>query len=152
MIADRAPYSYKDDPAVLNFPDDGPVTVMDAHCSLCARGARWIARNDHRNEFRIVPMQSPLGEALLRHYGLDLDDPVSWLYLENGRAYSSLDAVMNAGLRLGGVWNALTVLSILPKRMRDLLYLVVARNRYRIFGKTDMCALPDEQIRKRLIR
>ncbi len=152
MIADGAPYSYKDDPAVLDFPDDGPVTVMDAHCSLCARGARWIARNDHRNEFRIVPVQSQLGEALLRHYGLDPADPVSWLYLEDGRAYSSLDAVMRAGLRLGGVWKALAVLRILPGPLRDLLYRMVARNRYRIFGKTDLCSLPDEQIQRRLIR
>jgi len=56
MELNRVPYSYYDDPAVPDFPDTDPVTVMDAHCSLCARGARWIARNDKRNEFQIIPV------------------------------------------------------------------------------------------------
>ncbi|MFU1477997.1 thiol-disulfide oxidoreductase DCC family protein [Roseovarius sp. C7] len=127
------------------------LTVMDAQCALCARGARWIARHDRREEFRILPIQTPLGEALLRHYGMDPQDPASWLYIENGRAYSSLDAIIRVGQRFGGLWRGLAVLRLLPRPVQDWLYARIARNRYRVMGRTDMCALPDPALRKRLI-
>lgn len=145
-------YSHRDDPAVPDFPDAGAVTVMDAHCAICARGARWIARNDRCGEFRIVPVQSSLGAALLTHYNLDPDDPVSWLYLEDGHVHTSLDAVIRVGRRLGGIWRALTLFLILPRTCRDRLYNTIARNRYRWFGQADMCAMPDPEVQKRILQ
>ncbi|WP_254054540.1 thiol-disulfide oxidoreductase DCC family protein [Roseovarius sp. EL26] len=126
-------------------------TVMDAHCALCARGARWIARNDTAQEFRILPIQSPAGRALLHHYGLDPNDPTTWLYVEHGQAYTSLDALARVGTRLGGVWQALRLFHLLPKAIQNPLYRTVARNRYRLFGSTDLCNLPDPDVRNRLI-
>ncbi len=111
----------------------------------------WIAHNDSKAEFGIIPIQSDLGIALMRHYGMDPADPLSWLYLEDGKAYSSLDAIIRVGLRLGGVWKGLVILKILPRPLQDYLYGVVARNRYRLGGKTDLCGLPDPEIKKRLI-
>ena len=126
-------------------------TVMDAHCALCARGAAWIAHNDRAGEFRIISIQSPLGQSLLNQHGLDPDDPASWLYLENGTAYHSLDALIRVGQRLGGIWAALAALRVLPTGWQDNLYRFVARNRYRFFGRADLCHLPDPEVRKRLV-
>ena len=126
-------------------------TVMDAECSLCAKGAGWIARNDGPCEFRIIPAQSGPGRGLLEHYGLDPDDPASWLYVEDGKAFASLDALIQVGLRLGGVWKALIILRLIPRSIRDWLYRLVARNRYRLFGRAELCVLPDPEIRKRLV-
>jgi len=125
---------------------------MDATCGLCAKGARWIAYNDKANEFRIIPQQSALGAVLLRHYGLDPDDPTSWLYLEDGLPYVSAEAVIRCGQRLGGPWRALLALRIIPKPLLHRLYLWVARNRYRLSGRADLCALPDPAIQARLLR
>ncbi|WP_235862198.1 thiol-disulfide oxidoreductase DCC family protein [Roseovarius litorisediminis] len=116
------------------------------------RGARWIAHNDRRDEFRIIPMQSALGRALLLHYDLDPDDPSSWLYVERGIAFSSLDAVIRVGLQLGGIWRALTLLRIIPKGLQDRLYYFVARKRYRLSGHADLCTPPDPDVQHRLIR
>ena len=151
IVRDREPFSYLRDGAIPEFRTGGVLTVMDAHCSLCARGAAWIARNDTAEEFTIIPLQSPVDMALMRHYGLDPADPVSWLYLEDGRAYSSLDALVRVGWRLGGLWKGLIVLRVLPHRLQDVLYRIVARNRYRLFGTTDLCSLPDPEVRKRLL-
>lgn len=151
MIRNRDPFSYRGDAAIPAF-DAGPVfTVMDAHCALCARGAAWIARNDRAAAFRIIPLQSDLGEALMRHYGLDPADPTSWLFVQDGLAYSSLDAFIRVGWRLGGVWRGLSLLRVLPRMVQDALYRAVARNRYRLFGRTDLCALPDPEVQKRLV-
>jgi predicted DCC family thiol-disulfide oxidoreductase YuxK len=146
------PYSYRGDPTVPAFDDSGPVVFMDGECLLCTRTARIIARLDHGEEFRICPVQSPLGNAVLTYYGLDPADPESWLYLEDGRAYGALDAVIRAGRRLGGWGRLVTALGVLPSAARDWLYRRIARNRYRIGGKTDMCAVPDPAMRKRLLR
>ena len=151
QLPDRPLFSYRDDASVPKFDDAGPRTVMDAHCALCARGAKWIAKNDREARFKIIPLQSELGRTLMWHYGMDPDDPASWLYLEDGRAYSSLDAVMRVGRRLGGVWYLLSAGRILPNFLADKLYRFVARNRYRLFGRADLCAMPDPAVRERLL-
>lgn len=152
MIRDRAAYSYRQEPAVAGLPVGEVFAVMDAQCALCARGAAWIARHDRRGEFAIIPVQSAAGAALMRHYGLDPADPLSWLFLEDGRAYGSLDALIRVGARLGGRWRMLALSRILPHRLGDRLYRWVARNRYQWFGRADLCALPDPPVQKRLLR
>lgn len=147
----REPYSYRTDPAVPKFDDAGPLVVVDGECALCTRAARVIARLDTARQFRIGRTQSALGKGLLGHYGLNADDPESWLYLDEGRAYTSLEGVIEAGTRLGGAGRLLQLLRLLPRSVQDWLYLRVARNRYRLFGRTDICAVPDPGLRARLI-
>lgn len=146
-----APYAYRHNPQVPAFDDSQPVVVMDGECVLCSFGARMIARFDRRGEFRICRIQTPLGRALLRHHGLQEDDPQSWLYLVDGRAYTSLDAMVRAGQRMGGVGWLLWPVRLMPRRLQDRLYQWLARNRYRLFGRTDLCSLPDPALRARLM-
>lgn len=148
---DQKAYSFLADDNVPDFDGGHAFTVMDAQCSLCAKGARWIARNDTAAEFRIIPVQSAVGHALMIHYGLDPYDPISWLFVENGHAFTSLDATIRVGRRLGGFWHILKVFRILPRAVQNMLYGFVARNRYRFFGRTDLCNLPDPEVQKRLI-
>ncbi|MDJ0637413.1 MAG: DCC1-like thiol-disulfide oxidoreductase family protein [Paracoccaceae bacterium] len=137
----------------FDISGDGRVfVVMDANCLLCAMGARWIAHNDRHDVFRIVPADSALGASLLRRQGLDELDPESWLLIDAVGAHQSLDALMRAGVHLGGLWQVLGVLQLLPRCWRDWLYHVAARNRYRLFGKADMCRMPDPAIRRRLVQ
>lgn len=152
MKSNALPYSYRDDPAVPAFSEVECITIMDAQCALCARGAKWIARNDAAEEFRIIPIQSQRGSALMRHYGLDPDDPSSWLYIEEGKAYASMDAIIRVGKRLGGKWRALGLLRVMPVWLQNRIYYAIARNRYRLSGRADLCALPDPEVQKRLLR
>ncbi len=147
----KPPYSYRDDKAVPHFDDSGPVIVMDGQCGLCAMTARWMAHADKAREFGICRSQTELGGALLRHYGIDAQKPESWLYIVDGRVYSALDGIIRAGARVGGTGWLFQPLRILPRSLQDGLYRWVARNRYRIFGRTDMCALRDEALRARLM-
>lgn len=151
VLAALPRWSYRTDPAVPAFDDSGPVTVMDGECALCSFGARLIARFDRREEFRICRVQTPLGRALLRHYGLNPDDPQSWLFIEDGRAFTSLDGMIRAGRRVGGVGWLLQPLKLIPRGLQDRLYVRLARARYRLFGRTEMCALPDPRLRARLM-
>ena len=147
-----APFSFRQDPLVPQFPDDAPLAVMDAECAVCSWGARMIHRLDRSGAVRICPIQTPLGAALLRHYGLQPTDPSSWLFIDEGVAHQDFEAVVHAARRFGGWGRLATVLLILPRPLRDWLYQRLARNRYAIFGRADMCAIPDPAFQRRMLR
>jgi predicted DCC family thiol-disulfide oxidoreductase YuxK len=99
----------QDAEAVLRVVEGDPLdepgedlAIMDGDCALCASGARVIVRLDRKREFRIGRTQSLLGAALVRHYGLQPQDPETWLFIENGQAYTGMEAIIRIGERLGG--------------------------------------------------
>ena len=147
----REPFSYRSDANVPRFDDLAPIAFMDGECALCTAGARLICKLDRRGEFKICSTRSGLGQAVLRHDGLDPLDPDSWLYLENGKAYGSMEAIIRVGMRLRGLGQIVRVLSMLPRSLQDRLYRRLARNRYQLFGLADLCAMPDPALRRRLI-
>lgn len=151
MFVHVSEFSYRSDPAVPAFDDRHPIVVMDAQCALCSAGARWIDRLDRSGTVRICPLQTPLGAALLQHYGMRADDPQSWLLIDRGRAAGELDAVVELGCRCGWPGQLLRPLMLLPQRWRATLYRWVARNRIRWFGRADLCATPSPSLRARLM-
>ncbi len=135
----REPYSYRADPAVPRFPDDRPLILFDGVCVLCSGFARFVLRHDRTATFRVAAAQSPLGQALYRHYGLD---PVAFetnVVLDEGRAHLKLAAFVAVMRRLPWPWRTATVLGLLPRRVADGLYDRIARNRYAVFGRRDSC-------------
>ncbi|MEO1638189.1 MAG: DCC1-like thiol-disulfide oxidoreductase family protein [Pseudomonadota bacterium] len=130
---------------------DHPIAVMDADCMLCSWGARMIHRLDRSGEVRIAPVQSETGARLMRQHGLDPTDPDTWLFVEDGKVWRDFDALIRVGQRSGGLGHVFQILRLLPGGVRNWLYARVARNRYRLFGRGDMCALPDPAFRARLL-
>jgi predicted DCC family thiol-disulfide oxidoreductase YuxK len=65
------PFSYRDDPAVPDFPDDRPIIIFDGHCGLCSNWAQFVMRHDPKKRFKLLAAQSPLGQILYEHYELD---------------------------------------------------------------------------------
>ena len=145
-------YSFRDDPNVPSFDDGVPIAVMDAECAVCSWGAQMIHRLDRTGTVRICPIQTPLGAALLFHYNMEPKDPTSWLFIDQGVAHADFDGVVYAGRYFGGWGRITTLLLVFPKPVRDWLYIRLARNRYTLFGKKEMCALPDPAFQKRLIQ
>jgi predicted DCC family thiol-disulfide oxidoreductase YuxK len=150
-LSEAPPYSYRSDPTVPAFPDDKVLVVFDGVCALCSGFARFILKRDRGFTFRLTTAQSPLGQALFRHYGLETEDLESNLVLADGRPYAKLDTVAVVGARLGGAWRALVLLRFLPRVLADWLYDRVARNRYALFGRTERCMIPPPEWRDRFI-
>jgi predicted DCC family thiol-disulfide oxidoreductase YuxK len=94
-------------------------------------------------------MQSPLGQALYRHFGVPPDD--SYLFVSGGRAYTASRGYLEMCKVLGGAWHAARIAAIFPERLRDWVYAAVARNRYRWFGKAEYCGLLTPEQRARLL-
>lgn len=149
---DHRAYSWRDDPTVPELPDGHIVLVMDGNCALCSRGARTIAAADPGDWIRITTIQSETGRAVLEHFKLDPDDPWTWLALVDGCAMTSSDAIIEVGKRLNSPWSWLARFgALVPHFIREPAYRVVARNRIAWFGRANLCSVPDDALRRRLI-
>jgi predicted DCC family thiol-disulfide oxidoreductase YuxK len=135
----REPYSYRHDPSVPPFLDDHPIIIFDGYCALCSGWARFVLRHDRRQRFRLLSAQSPIGRALYLHYGLDPDEFETNILLEDGIAWFKSEGSIRMAEGLGAPWSLARFFRVLPPRWRDALYMAVARNRLRWFGRRAVC-------------
>jgi predicted DCC family thiol-disulfide oxidoreductase YuxK len=150
-LSEAAPYSYRSDPAVPAFPDDKALIVFDGVCVLCTGLAKFVLERDRDFVFRLATTQSPLGQALFRHYGLDTEAFETNLVLADGRACGKLGSVAVVCSRLGGIWRVFSLLRAIPRPIADWVYDRIALNRYALFGRTDSCMIPLPEWRARFI-
>ena len=147
----REAYSYRNDASVPAFADDKPVIVFDGECIFCSGWVRFLPRHDRQAQYRYLTAQSPLGQALYRHYGLDTVRFESNMLIEDGVARFKSDGSIRTLARLGLPWSLANTFRILPAALRDPLYDLVARNRYRIPGRRQNCMVPTPEERGRFI-
>jgi predicted DCC family thiol-disulfide oxidoreductase YuxK len=148
----RAAYSYRDDFAVPKFPDDRPIIVFDGYCVLCSGWVSFILRHDRHATYRLLPAQSPIGHALYVHYGLDPLDYETYILIQNGVAWFKSEATIRMSQGLGFPWSLAAVLRVVPRPWRDRLYGLVARNRFRLFGRRATCYVADPRHEDRFLR
>jgi predicted DCC family thiol-disulfide oxidoreductase YuxK len=148
----RAAYSYRDDPAVPKFPDDRPIIVFDGYCVLCSGWVSFVLRHDRRAVYRLLPAQSSIGHALYVHYGLDPQNYETYILIESGVARFKSEAAIRMMQGLGFPWSLAAILRLVPSRWLDRLYALVARNRFRLFGRRATCFLPDPRHDDRFLR
>lgn len=126
------------------------VIVFDGVCVLCNGWVRFLLRHDRRKRYSFAAMQGDAGRRLLADNGLDPDDPMSFLLIEydhgaSPRISTDTDAMRRVLVGLGGAWRLAAAIALLPPALRDLLYRLVARNRYRWFGRRDACLVPEHE-------
>lgn len=132
------------------------LVLYDGVCGLCNGLTQFILKRDSEDHFRFASLQSEFAATLLkRHHISNVDLDTVYVVADYGQSSQQLlarsEAIVHVFGRLGGVWGLLTVGKVLPKALRDALYNVVARNRYRIFGKYDVCLMPEEKYRKKFL-
>lgn len=134
----------------MTDPLDG-LWLFDGVCNFCSGSVRFALKADRAGALRFTPLQSPFGQAIAAKYGLDLENPDSFLYFDRGRPLEASDAVLALARRLGPPWSLATALRVVPKAWRDGAYLLLARNRYRLMGKTAACMVPTAEQRARFV-
>jgi predicted DCC family thiol-disulfide oxidoreductase YuxK len=134
----------QDDLAAVGLASaDTPLIVFDGVCHLCTGFVRFVLRHDRAARFHFLSAQSARGAALYGRLGMATCDWESNLLVADGRVFTELDAFIEITRRFGGAWRLMPALYALPRRMRDALYLLIARNRYRWFGRRETCWLPE---------
>ena len=134
--------------SVVDHANEGAIIVFDGVCMLCNGWVHFLLRHDHKHRYRFAAMQAPAGRALLAQHGLDPDDPTSFLLIEHDRGAAprvslGVTAIRRVLVGLGGAWRLFAIAAVVPRVIGDPLYLMVARNRYRWFGRHDACLMPD---------
>jgi len=131
------------------WPDDD-VILYDGVCVFCSRWVRFVAVRDKERRFRFTAIQSGYGTRLARAFGINPDDPDTNAVVHGGEVFVKSDAALTVLSLLPG-WRWVGVLRLVPKPWRDAVYNLVARNRYRIFGKYEVCFVPDAELRARVM-
>jgi predicted DCC family thiol-disulfide oxidoreductase YuxK len=129
-----------DDPQLRNIGEPGGrgLILYDGVCVLCSGWMRFVARRDADRVFLFTPIQSAYGRALALAHGIDPDNPQSNAVLIDGTVNLRSDSAIAALSRLPG-YGWVRAFRIVPKPFRDWLYSMIARNRYRWFGRHDAC-------------
>jgi predicted DCC family thiol-disulfide oxidoreductase YuxK len=134
--------------AIDGVPDR--VILFDGVCVLCSGGARFVIARDPNATFRFVAVQEPYGLALAQRLGIDTAFPETNAAILAGRAYFKSDAAIEILSRLPRWW-WVRVLRIAPRMLRDAVYDMVARNRHRMFGRTETCLLPTPELARHFL-
>lgn len=129
----------------------GPIWLFDSHCVLCSRGVQYALRHEKAPEIRFIAIQSETGRALAHHHEVDPDDPATFLFIQGGRALEASDAVIALSRYLKGPARIAPALRVVPKALRDAAYGLLARNRYKIFGKAKVCIVPPPEQQDRFV-
>ncbi len=130
------------------------IILFDGVCSLCSGVVRFIVARDPHSRFRFAALQSDAARRACAEFGATQPaaaEPDSVIVIADGRAFERSDAALAIAARLPFPWPVFGVFRILPRSLRDRLYAVVARNRYRWFGKSDTCMVPTAELRARFI-
>lgn len=127
-----------------------PIIIFDGMCNFCSASVRFVLKNDKEGRILFTPLQSELGSRLLLANELDPGDTVSFLLIKNEQAYTQSDAALEIVKDLSA-WKWLSVFRFVPRPLRDSLYRLVARNRYRWFGKRESCFVPSKEQKARFL-
>jgi predicted DCC family thiol-disulfide oxidoreductase YuxK len=135
--------------APSQWPDDD-VILYDGVCVFCSRWIAFVLKRDVEKRFRITQIQSPYGARLAQAFSIDPNDPDTNAVIHDGKAWMRSDGALTVLSNLPG-WRWTRMLFAVPKPLRDRVYNLIARNRYRIFGKYEVCFVPDAAMKARVI-
>ncbi|ANY74615.1 thiol-disulfide oxidoreductase DCC family protein [Paenibacillus ihbetae] len=127
------------------------IVLIDGVCHLCQGLTRFIIQRDPACHFRFASLQSELGQSLLEQGGLTPDGGDTMVLIEKGRYYTRSQGALRIARRLRFPWPLAYAMIIVPRPIRDRAYRIVAKNRYRWFGRSEACMIPTPDIRRRFL-
>jgi predicted DCC family thiol-disulfide oxidoreductase YuxK len=132
------------------------LVLYDGVCGLCSRLVQFLLAHDRRAVFNFASLQSATGQAVVEQAGGDVHQLTTFYVFANyrtpaARLLKKSDAALFMAGELGRPWKAARFLRLVPKTFRDRLYDVVARTRYRVFGRYEQCRMPPAEFRSRFV-
>ena len=136
--------------------EDAHLVLYDGVCGLCNHLLQFLLEHDRRSVFTFASLQSDAGKAALDRFGASSNELTSFYVLANyrvdgARMFNRSDAALFVAAELGWPWKAAVLAGVLPRPIRERLYNLIARNRYRLFGRFDHCLAPRPEFRRRFI-
>jgi len=137
-------------------PTGAHLFLYDGVCGLCNGIVQFLLKHDRRAVFSFAPLQSATGKAMVARWGGNPEELSTFYVIADfrtpeARAVTKSDAALFIARELGWPWTLARAAGVLPRPFRDRVYDLVARNRYRVFGRYEQCLMPGEDSRRRFI-
>lgn len=127
------------------------LVLYDGVCNFCNSSVNFIIRHEKEQELKFASLQSELGNAVLKRHNLDPENFDSIVFVQNGQVFQKSKGAFKIAGFLKAPLSWVKAFSILPVWFTDLFYDIIARNRYKIFGKSDTCQIPSPELRSRFL-
>ncbi|MDQ6787474.1 MAG: thiol-disulfide oxidoreductase DCC family protein [Acidobacteriota bacterium] len=127
------------------------IILFDGVCNFCNGSVNFIIDRDPEKYFKFAPLQSAVGEKLLKENGVDKIETDSVVLIENGKVYTRTTAALRIARKLSGYWSWFYGFIVVPNFFRDIFYRLFAKYRYKMFGKQEACMLPTPEVRERFL-
>ncbi|MGE6352885.1 thiol-disulfide oxidoreductase DCC family protein [Flavobacterium sp. NPDC079362] len=135
-----------------NLPKNKKIILFDGVCNLCNGAVQFIIKNDKKDVFRFVALQSELGIEISNYIGVDQKKIDSIILYNPGVAYYyKSSAVLEIAKNLGGFYNLMFVFKIFPESFRNYIYDCIAKNRYKWYGKKESCMIPTPELKAKFL-
>jgi predicted DCC family thiol-disulfide oxidoreductase YuxK len=125
------------------------IILFDGVCNLCNGAVQYVIKRDRKGIFKFASLQSETGRAMLVQSGLPENQLKSFVYIHGNRFYTQSTAALKVAKQLKGPVQLLYGFIIIPRWIRDLVYDLVAKNRYRLLGRKDACMVPTPELKER---
>lgn len=127
------------------------IILFDGVCNFCNFWVNFIIDRDKKDLFRFAALQSEKGQELLERFRMDSNSLDTFVLIEDKKVYTKSTAALRISRNLMGIWKFLYFLILVPKPFRDFIYTLIAKNRYKFFGKRDTCRIPNEEDKKKFL-
>ncbi|OEK03824.1 hypothetical protein BFP97_10400 [Roseivirga sp. 4D4] len=127
------------------------ILLFDGVCNLCNSSVNFIIDHDPNSHFRFAALQSEFGQKKLKELGYDTKEFDSLVLLSQGKVYKKSSAALRIAKKLNGLYPALYVFMIVPPFLRHWVYDIIAKNRYKWWGKRDSCRIPTPELKSRFV-
>ena len=134
-----------------SYKQPGPAVLFDGHCRLCCGSVRFILKRDRAGRFRFASLQSAPGRRLRAGCDISPGHTDTLVLIDDDGCHVRSTAALRIARRLSGLWPLLYGLIIIPRPVRDAVYTLIARQRYRLFGRRAQCYLPDRAASSRFL-
>ncbi len=130
-----------------DLPKGKKIILFDGVCNLCDASVHYVIKHDKNDLFRFVTLQSDLGQRIVKHIGINTNHIDSVILYEPEVAYYyKSSAALEIAKGLNGIFTLATLFQILPTGVRDFIYDIIAKNRYKWYGKKQECLVPNEEV------
>lgn len=127
------------------------IVLFDGVCNFCNASVNFIIDHDKKDLYKFASLQSSIGQKYLKNFDFTLDDFDTLILIDGDKFYTSSTAALMVAKDLGGVIGYLYYFIFIPPLFRDIVYKIISKNRYRIFGKNDTCHMPTEDRKNKFI-
>ncbi|RPI70964.1 MAG: thiol-disulfide oxidoreductase DCC family protein [Ignavibacteriales bacterium] len=131
--------------------DNHLIILFDGVCNFCNFWVNFLIDRDKKDKFRFTALQSEKGEALLKKFNLSTEDFDTFVLIDREKHFIKSTAVLIVAKNLPGFWKVLYLFMVIPKQIRDFLYGLISKNRYKLFGKKEACRIPTSEERKKFL-